>query len=164
MIPSPVFFLAPFLLGFAGGLRTFVPGAILLLAVCLGYLHLDGTWLAFLSSQIILVLAIVASFGELVVDKLPFAPDRTAWFGLIGRIVSGLSCGAILMTGLAGNSLPAALSGAAFGVVGTLVGTFGGFFARKRITKKSGIADLFIAIPEDLIAIGLSVFAVFLAI
>jgi uncharacterized membrane protein len=89
-------------------------------------------------------------------DKLPNTPSRTAPPGLIARIVTGGLTGACVSVG-GGKS---ALVGAGLGVLGGIVGTFGGYQARARLVKSLRLPDFNIAFVEDLIAIGGSLFIV----
>jgi len=50
--------------------------------------------------------------------------------------------------------------GAALGAIGAVAGSFGGYQLRKRLVAGLNVKDIFIAIPEDLIAIGLAWFLV----
>ena len=45
-------------------------------------------------------------------------------------------------------------------VVGALAGTFGGYHARRGLVRGLKVPDFVIAIPEDLIAVGLAVLIV----
>jgi uncharacterized membrane protein len=65
-------------------------------------------------------------------------------------------CGACLF--IAANQ--SAALGAVFGAMGAVAGAFAGYEIRKRLVTRFGIRDLFVAIPEDLIAIGLALFLV----
>jgi len=89
-------------------------------------------------------------------DKLPSTASRTAPPGLIARVITGGLTGACVSAG-GGKS---ALVGAALGVAGGLVGTFGGYQARTRLVKSLRAPDFYIAMVEDLIAIGGSFFIV----
>jgi uncharacterized membrane protein len=93
---------------------------------------------------------------ELMVDKLPNTPNRTAPVGLIARIVTGGLTGACVSLG-GGRS---ALAGAGLGVAGGIVGCFGGCHARAWLVKSLHLTDFPIALLEDLIAIGGSLFIV----
>jgi uncharacterized membrane protein len=136
------------LIGVTAGLRSLTAPAVVSWAARLGWLHLDNTPLAFLgfaaTPYILSVLAIV----ELVADKLPKTPSRTAPPGLIARIVTGGVCGAafgapahdLIFTGLAG-------------VLGALAGAYRGRDYRVRFAKAFG-KDLPVALIEDVIAIG----------
>jgi uncharacterized membrane protein len=50
--------------------------------------------------------------------------------------------------------------GAALGGLGALLGAFAGYELRKCLVAGLNVKDIFIAIPEDLIAIGLALFFV----
>jgi uncharacterized membrane protein len=50
--------------------------------------------------------------------------------------------------------------GAIAGAIGGIAGAFGGYQARTGLVRSLKVKDLFIAIPEDLIAIGLGVLLV----
>jgi uncharacterized membrane protein len=86
---------------------------------------------------------------ELVADKLPKTPSRTAPLGLIARIVMGGLSGACVAAGGGQGALP----GAAVGAVGGIVGCFGGYQARTRLVKALGVPDIYVALIEDLVAI-----------
>ena len=53
-----------------------------------------------------------------------------------------------------------AFVGAGLGVIGGIVGCFGGYQARARLVKSLRLPDFYIALIEDLIAIGGSLFIV----
>lgn len=159
-MPHPIFLIAPLLLGFSGGLRSLTPAAVLLIAIRLGVLSLDGTWLAFLSSTPILIVIVALAIGELIGDKLSFAPNRTAWLGLSGRVISGAICGAALIASLSGNSLIGMFAGTSLGITGAMTGTFSGFYARTRIASSTGTRDLYIALAEDLLAIAIAILVI----
>jgi uncharacterized membrane protein len=89
-------------------------------------------------------------------DKLPIAPNRTALPGLITRILTGGFTGACISIG-GGKS---AFAGAGLGVIGGIVGSFGGYQGRARLVKFLRQPDFNIALLEDLIAIGGSLFIV----
>jgi uncharacterized membrane protein len=50
--------------------------------------------------------------------------------------------------------------GAVLGGIGGVIGAFGGYQARTRLVRALNVKDIFIAIPEDLVAIGLAYFLV----
>jgi uncharacterized membrane protein len=93
---------------------------------------------------------------ELVADKLPNTPSRTVPPGLIARIIMGGLTGACVAA--AGGE--AALLAAVFGIIGGIVGCFGGFHARTRLVKAVGTPDIYVALLEDLVAIAGSLWVV----
>src|SRR5437899_2947989 len=84
----PVLMLS-FFLGYVAGLRSLAAPAVVCWATYLGWLHLAGGKLAFISSPSTLTLVTLLALAELIIDKLPQTPARTAPFGLIARIVLG---------------------------------------------------------------------------
>jgi uncharacterized membrane protein len=142
--------LLTFLLGFDDGLRALTPPALVCWAAHLGWLHFAGTRLAFLNHRSTLIFFTLFAVMELIVDKLPSTPARTAPVGLIARIVFGGACGLALATS-AGMSLSFSVL---LGSIGALVGTFAGYHSRHLIVSKAHVPDLAVAVVEDVIAIG----------
>jgi uncharacterized membrane protein len=145
-----------FLIGVFGGLRSLTAPAATAWAARLGWLKLVSplTWFGSLPSVILFT---VAAAGELVADKLPKTPSRTAPPGLIARIVMGALCGAAV--NLAGPQESWAL-GSILGAFGGIVGCFGGYQLRKRLVRALGTRDLVVAVLEDLVAVGGSLWVV----
>jgi len=144
-----------FLIGLFAGLRSLTPPAATAWAVHLGWLRLQRPLALIGTLPAVIVLTLLA-LAELVADKLPQTPSRTAPVGLIARLVTGGLAGACVSAGGAGS----ALLGALLGGVGGLVGGFAGYQARTRLVKASGSPDVVIALLEDLIAIGGSLWVV----
>lgn len=144
-----------FLIGLFAGLRSLTPPAAVAWAVHLGWLRLARP-LALVGSLPAVIILSVLAVTELVFDKLPNTPSRTAPPGLIARIVTGGFSGACVSVG-GGKS---ALVGAGLGALGGIVGCFGGYQARARLVKALRQPDFNIALVEDLIAIGGSLFIV----
>src|SRR5688572_8081538 len=144
-----------FLIGLFAGLRSLTPPAAVAWAVYLGWLKLAPP-LALIGSLPAVIILSVLAITEVVFDKLPNTPNRTAPPGLIARIVTGGLTGACVSLG-GGQS---AYVGAALGVVGGIVGCFAGYQARRRLVKSLRQPDFNVAVIEDLIAIGGSLFVV----
>jgi uncharacterized membrane protein len=121
-------------------------------AAYLGWLTLGGSVLGFMGSVAAAVIFSLLALVEFVGDVLPTTPSRTSLVPLTARIVMGGLCGACLCVS-AGQSL---VAGAALGGIGGVIGAFGGYQARTRLGKALGVNDIFIAIAEDLVAIGLA--------
>jgi uncharacterized membrane protein len=98
----------------------------------------------------------VLAVTEIIFDKLPNTPSRTGPPGLTARIVTGGFTGACVSLGGGQRALP----GAAMGVIGGIVGCFGGYHARAWLVKSLRQPDFNIALLEDLVAIGGSLFIV----
>jgi uncharacterized membrane protein len=143
-------------IGIVAGLRAMTAPAAISWAAHLGWFNLHGTPLSFMGSAIAVAIFTLGAIGELINDQLPKTPPRTVPPQFIARIVMAGLCGACLYLG-AGAS---ALIGALLGAVGAVIGTLGGYHARKGLVKALGVKDILVAIPEDLIAIGLAYFIV----
>ena len=148
--------LLAFLLGVVAGLRSFTAPAALAWAAHRGWLSLHGTLLSFMASTAATVIFILLAVGELIADQLPSTPRRTAPPGLIARIVTGGLCGA----GIAAAGTQSLAVGAILGIVGALIGTFGGYQARTRLVKALKVPDLVLATLEDAVAVGGGLFIV----
>jgi uncharacterized membrane protein len=103
----------------------------------------------------VIVLALFAT-GELVADKLPMIPARTSPPALIARMVLGGLAGACVAA--AGGAGPTA--GALAGVAGAVAGAFLGYQARTRLTRALGTPDVVVAMLEDVVAVGGSLWIV----
>jgi len=144
-----------FLIGLFAGLRSLTPAAAVAWAVYLGWLNLPGRLSLVGSLPAVIILSVLA-VTEIIFDKLPNTPSRTAPPGLIARMVTGGFTGACVSLG--GGK--AALLGACLGVIGGIAGCFGGYQARAWLVKSLRQPDFNIALLEDLIAIGGSLFIV----
>jgi len=144
-----------FLIGLFAGLRSLTPPAAVAWAVHLGWLRLVRPLSLIGSLPAAIILSLLA-VTEIILDKLPNTPNRTAPLGLIARIVTGGFTGACVSRG--GGYL--AFFGAGLGVLGGIVGCFGGYQARARLVRSTRQPDFNIALLEDLIAIGGSLFIV----
>jgi len=134
------------LLGLASGLRTMTPMAVLCWFSYLGYLPVGGTWASWTSHGTTVAIFTVCAIGELMVDKLPRTPNRTAPGPLFARLVFGGLVGCIAATALNG----AGIEGVLLGVVGAALGAFGGFMVRRHIVETAGCTDGPIALTEDI--------------
>jgi uncharacterized membrane protein len=149
MTASFVLLLA-FLVGVLAGLRSLTAPAVVAFAARQGWMNLANTPLAFMGSTAAFAIFALLALGELVADKLPSAPSRTAALGLGARIVTGGWCGASIA--LAGSE--SLILGAALGIAGGLAGTYGGYQARTGLVRALKVPDFVIAVLEDVIAIG----------
>jgi uncharacterized membrane protein len=75
---------------------------------------------------------------------------------LIARILLGALSGACVASA-GGQGM---VLGAVLGIVGALVGTYGGYQVRTRLVKALGTPDFVIALLEDLVTIGGSLWVV----
>jgi uncharacterized membrane protein len=143
-------------IGFVAGLRSLTAPAIVAWAAYLGWINLHGSPLAFVGTLWAVVIFTVLAVVELVADQLPNTPARTAPVGLSARVVTGALSG--VCVAVAGGG--ALWLGAVAGAIGGVAGAFGGYQARVGLVRSLGVADYAVAIPEDLVAIGLGFFLV----
>ena len=138
-----------FLLGCTAGLRSLTAPAVVCWAAHLGWLHLAGSKLAFMGHPGTLIFFTLLAVVELIADKLPKTPLRTAPPGLIARIVFGGLCGTALAISAGGSLVMAAITG----FIGALFGTFCGYNIRQALVVRAHLPDLAVALVEDVIAI-----------
>ena len=149
-------FVFAFGIGIVAGLRSLMAPAAVSWAAYLGWLSLQGSPFAFMGSIAAVVIFSLLAIGELIADLLPGIPKRTAPAPLIARILTGGFCAACLCASV--NQPP--LIGAFLGGIGGVTGAFAGYEIRKRLVSGLNIKDIFVALPEDLVALGLTLFLV----
>ena len=138
------------LIGVVAGLRALTPLAAICWGAYLGWLHYADTSLSFIDHKVTLLIFTTLAIGEIFNDKLPKTPARTAIPSLVTRILSGACSAAALAIGAGSGGLIGSILA---GVVGALLGTYGGYHLRHALVTKSRLPDFAVALPEDLIAI-----------
>lgn len=141
------------MLGIATGLRSLTPIAVLCWYAYAGQLSAD--WAHWISRPSVAIVLTIFAIGELVADKTPRVPDRIAPAPLLWRLVIGGFVGAVAATSMQGPGL----EGVLLGIVGVLIGAFGGYMLRRDLGQKLDCKDWHVAVCEDLIAIILAVYA-----
>ena len=136
------------LIGVVAGLRSLTAPAVVAWGAMLGWISLDLTWAHWVGNVITVVVLTLLAVGELVMDKLPNTPARTVPPVFGARILMGAFSGAVIGTPF---GHPWTALGA--GIVGAVLGTLGGYQARKRLVAATGGKDLPIALLEDAVAI-----------
>jgi len=136
------------LIGVVAGLRSLTAPAVVAWAALLGWINLHGTWASWVGNVITVVIITILAVAELVSDKLPKTPARTAPPSFAARIIMGGFSGAVIGTPF---GHPWTALGA--GIIGSVLGTLGGFQARKRLVAARNGRDLPIALLEDAVAI-----------
>jgi uncharacterized membrane protein len=142
----------PLAIGFVAGLRSMTAPAAVSWAACLGWIDLHGSPLQWMGSRVAVGIFTLAAIAELVSDKLPKTPRRTAAGPLVGRFVLGGLAGAALAVA-AGDAL---IGGGLLGGVGAVIGAFTGYQVRRRLVVALGARDAAVAVVEDLITVGLA--------
>ncbi len=147
--------LAVVIIGFSVGLRALTAPAVVAWCAYLGLMNLDATLFSFMSSPVAVAILSLLGLGEYVADLLPNTPNRTAALGLVARLSTGSFAAACLLAAT-GNSLAFCILGSAAAVIGA----FAGYQTRVRLVRALSVKDVFVALPEDFVAIGTSLCAV----
>jgi uncharacterized membrane protein len=143
-------------IGIVAGLRAMTAPAVVAWATHLAWLDLYGSYFAFMGSKWAVVIFTIAALGEFVGDQLPKTAARTTIGPLAARIVMGALTGACVAV----SGRTSLMAGALLGAVGAVIGAFAGYKARVGLVRSLGVPDFAIAIPEDLVAIGLALLMV----
>ncbi|MBC5816063.1 MAG: hypothetical protein GIW97_05930 [Candidatus Eremiobacteraeota bacterium] len=131
-------YFAALMLGLSSGLRVMTGPAMLYL------------WRGGLAGYVLAIFAV----GEYIADLLPQTPSRTALPSMVARAASGAFVGWALCS-MHGAST---VGGAVLGLIGALIGTYGGHAARLVAIKATGAVPA--ALLEDLVAIAVAFLAV----
>jgi uncharacterized membrane protein len=136
-------------IGIVAGLRALTAPATVSWAAYLHWIQLGGSHFSFMNSIIAVVILTLAAIAEIVNDKLPKTPPRTALPSLVIRMVLGAFAAATLTAGVGGSIE----MGAPLGLIGAVIGTFGGYYVRTGLVKALHSPDWPIALVEDAVAI-----------
>lgn len=161
-IHSAFFFcISALLLGIVCGMRTLVAPAVLALTLSRRpELVPPATPAHWFTHPAVAVLLGLAALGELIGDKLPQTPNRTALAPFLARVASGAICGAaVVQLGLMNEWI-----GAGFGAVGAAAATIGMFHLRRYAGRVSHIGDPYIGAIEDALAIAIAATVLALAL
>lgn len=143
-----VVLLLALLIGVVAGLRALTAPAVVAWAALLQWINVDGTWASWLGHPVTVTLLSVVGVIELVTDLLPGTPSRTTALQFGSRIVAGAFAGAVI-----GTAWAYTVSGLGAGVLGAVLGTLGGYEARKWLAAANDDHDLPIALLEDSVAV-----------
>ena len=142
-----ILYVLALLIGVIAGLRAMTAPAAISWAASLGFLNLEGTWLAFLGYRWTPWIMTVLAVAELIGDQLPSTPSRKQLAPFATRIIMGGLCGGTIA--MQGGSF---VGGLAAGAVGGIIGTLGGAEGRARLAAAFG-KDRPAALIEDAVAI-----------
>jgi uncharacterized membrane protein len=141
------------LLGVATGMRTMTPIAVLCWFMWFAALPVTqfNFWTANVFSAGIFTLL---AAGEYYADTLPRTPSRKSPGPFAARLVFAALVGALVSS----SFLNPLVGGILFGLVGALIGTFGGYRLRLYLAGRLN-NDLPVAVCESAFALGISVLA-----
>lgn len=138
-----------FLVGFATGLRSLTPLAVIAWGLHLNWIQFPQSKLAFIGNWPTVAILSLLAAAELVADKLPHTPARTKAVGLTARVILGCLCGFLISVACGGHVILAAIAG----IIGAVVGAFAGYHTRRFLVLRAGMPDFIVALTEDLITI-----------
>ena len=147
------------LLGVATGARAMTPICVICWFAYLRLLPVQHTWAFWTASLISVIVFTVLALGEFVGDKLPKTPSRLSPGALIPRLAFGGLVGAIVATSLQGSIAV----GAVLGIIGAVIGAFGGYNVRRFLVFHNKCRDWPVAVLEDFCVVLITVFALRLA-
>jgi uncharacterized membrane protein len=136
-------------LGAISGLRSMSGPAFVGRAASRGDLNLDGTFLAPLGSPRLSKALLLLELGELLGDKLPVTPSRTALLPLLSRAASGGLVGAAVFV----SEGQRAATGIVLGSSAAVVAAFAGERLRALAVEKTGLPGPVVALAEDAIVL-----------
>ncbi|HEY6903292.1 MAG TPA: DUF4126 family protein [Candidatus Acidoferrales bacterium] len=137
-------------IGVVAGLRSLTAPAVVCWMAHFHVLNLQDSHLRFMGSTIAVAVFTLLALVEIINDKLPKTPSRTTAVPLTARILMGALSGAAFGAAGARSVAIAAIAG----IIGALIGTFGGYQVRTRTVKALHAPDFVIALLEDAVAIG----------
>ncbi len=140
----------PTAIGVAAGLRSMTAPAILVWAARRRVIRFAGSSLASMALGTFSGRTTKLAVTELLMDKLPFAPDRTSPGPLAWRVLSGAACGAAVTSSLRRP----AWEGAALGAGGAVAGALVGNYMRKRVRRTT--TSIIAGFAEDAVAVGIA--------
>lgn len=136
------------LIGIVAGLRALTPPAVVAWGAFLGWLPVEGTWAHWVGHPITVTVLTIFLVVELVTDQLPSTPPRTVTPQFAARLLTGAFAGAVI-----GAGFHHTFSSIGAGIIGAVLGTMGGYRARKSLVERNGGHDLPVALTEDVIAV-----------
>jgi uncharacterized membrane protein len=132
-------------LGAVSGMRSMAAPAIVSRLAHTGLLPLADSQIKFLGHKNSAKTMALMAAGEMIADKLPFIPNRTAVFPLVTRAVSGALSGTAFVKARKGS----VALGALIGSLAAVGASYGAYKLRKSLGKKLHVPDPVIAVAED---------------
>jgi len=148
-------YLISLLAGFLGGLRAFIPLALVSWLAYFEWIGTPDSWLRYFANPWTVGILTILALVELVTDQLPSTPSRKAPVQFGARIISGAISGAAI-----GTTSGKIIAGIIAGIIGAVLGTFFGHFFRTALASKLG-NDHPAALIEDALAFALVLLIMF---
>lgn len=148
-------FVWPAVIGSLSGARTLCAPVLVSHRMRVGSTDGGGMLARMLSSAGAHRTLLVGAAVELVVDKLPFAGDRTAPFGVVARVLAGALAGAAVASAAKKTGPGGAAVGAAVGAAGAFVATFATYRLRRALHVQMGLPNPIAGLVEDAAVYGL---------
>ena len=136
-------------LGSISGLRSASGPAFVGRAANRGDMDLAGTSLAFFGSPRLSKALTLAQLGELIGDKVPRTPSRTAWPPILGRAVSGGMVGPPAFVSEGRHVATGAILGSSAAVAAALAGEN----LRALVVRRTGLPNPVVAVAEDVVVL-----------
>ena len=143
-----------FLLGVVTGARTMTGIAVICWAAWLGVLPEHGwaVWITYLVSALVFS---GFALAEYIGDTRSTTPSRKASGPAAARLAFGALVGALAATSI----FEPVAGGILTGLLGAVVGTWGGYWLRLAVARRLG-RDLPVALAESAFALALAIFAI----
>jgi uncharacterized membrane protein len=148
LVTHSIVLLFALLIGVVAGLRALTAPTVVAWAALLHWINIDGTWASWVSHPVTVTILTVLAVVELITDQLPRTPDRTTVPQFGARIILGGFAAAVI-----GAAWGYTWSGLGAGFIGAVLGTVGGYAARRRLTAANDGHNLPIALLEDTVAV-----------
>ncbi|WCK04728.1 DUF4126 family protein [Agrobacterium tumefaciens] len=138
------------LIGIVAGLRAMTAPAAVAWGAYLGWFDISQSSLSFMGSIWAVAIFTVLAIVELITDQLASTPSRKVPMQFGARIATGALSGAVIAA-----TEGMVVVGLLAGVIGAVIGTFGGAAGRAHLANRFG-RDLPAALIEDAVAIALA--------
>ncbi|HEV2127678.1 MAG TPA: hypothetical protein VGR22_03555 [Thermomicrobiales bacterium] len=142
------------MIGIAAGMRSQIPGAVLAWRQDDAPFYASWRRWPVLRSVWGRRVLMLSAAGEVIADKTSAVPPRTKPGPLFGRMLFGGIAGAAIGSERRGKG--PLVRGALLGVLGGLIGSYGGMRARASVAQITGLPDQVVAVFEDVAAVSIA--------
>jgi uncharacterized membrane protein len=139
-------------LGITVGMRTMTAMAVLCWFAWTGSVPQTG-WAFWVGNLVTVIVFTVFAAGETIGDTLPSTPSRTSPGPLVARFVFGGLVGGLAAHGI----LQPVAGGVLFGVIGVVIGAYGGVWVRLRLARWVG-RDWPVGLGESVVVLAVAMY------